>query len=85
MGKITKNRNRSSHTTASNIAKRDKEKFRISAGTMAMMGMMRAAIYRWLWQNMPSARFLKSLTFPSFAILFATRFKPDVQRESFIL
>jgi hypothetical protein len=68
-----------------NIVSRRKEKFKISAGIIPMIGAIRATIYKWLLQKRPWARFGKSLGSPDFAILFESRFKPEMQRESGIL
>jgi hypothetical protein len=59
----------------------NKEKFRISAGIIAMMGMIKLAMYRLLEQKRPLARLGKSFTFPSFAIFLDTTFNPDMHME----
>jgi len=58
-----------------------KEKLRINAGIIAMIGITKAAMYRLLEQNRPLARFGKSFVFPSFAIFLETTFKPEIQIE----
>lgn len=76
-------RNKNNPTTARNTTNREKEKFRIKAGIMATMGRILAAMYRLLWQNRPSPRSAKSLMSPCGAIFLESRFKPEMQSESF--
>jgi hypothetical protein len=80
--KTTKKRNRSRPATISRIINTDKEKFRINAGIIAMMGMTKLAIYRLLEQKRPLARLGKSFTFPSFATFLDIIFNPDMHMES---
>ncbi len=48
---------------------------------MAKIGTIKLVMYRLLEQNIPLARFGKSLTFPSLATFLDTRFKPEIHRE----
>ncbi|MFC1910687.1 hypothetical protein ACFLXC_05330 [Chloroflexota bacterium] len=63
------------------MANTKKEKLRISAGIIAMMGMTKLAMYRLLGQNTPFARFGKFFTSPPFAIFLDTTFIPDMHME----
>ncbi len=81
LGKITKKRNMSNPTTISRMVSTRNEKFKISAGIIAAIGMTRLAMYRLLGQNRPLPRFGKSFMLPSFASLLDTIFKPEIHRE----
>jgi hypothetical protein len=78
---MTKKRNKSKTTNATNIDNTGKEKVNTRAGIVAMMGITKLAMYRLLAENGPLARFGKASTLPGFAILLATRFKADIHRE----
>jgi hypothetical protein len=67
------------------MARSKKEKFRIRAGIMAIMGTTLATVYKLLWQNRPSPRFGKSFISPSLVIFFEITFKPEMHREFFNL
>jgi hypothetical protein len=81
LGKIIKKRKRSNPITKSRMISTMTEKFKTRAGIMAKIGIIKLAIYRLLGQNIPLARFGKSLTFPSFATFLDIRFKPDMHKE----
>ena len=51
----------------SNMTSSKKEKFRISAGITAMMGTIKAVMYKLFGQKRPLARFGKSFVSPSLA------------------
>jgi len=78
---MTKKRNKSKTTNASNINNTGKEKVKARAGIIAMMGIAKLAMYKLFGQNGPLARFGKAPTLPCFAVFRATRFKPDTHRE----
>ena len=63
------------------MTRTENEKFKISAGIIAMMGKAKLVMYRLLGQKTPLARLEKSFTLPSFATFLDTRFKPDMQSE----
>ncbi len=64
---------------------RGTKQFIPNAGMAAIMGIINVAIYILLKQNNPSARLAKSSGFPSFAILFETTLRPDMQSAPSIL
>ncbi|MFC1989003.1 hypothetical protein ACFLVW_00290 [Chloroflexota bacterium] len=79
--KIMEKRNRSNPTTTRSMINKMKEKLIINAGTIAIMGITKAAMYRLLEQNKPLARFGKSFVFPSFTIFLDKMFRPEIQIE----
>jgi hypothetical protein len=81
LGKITKKRNRSSPIRISRVTSTGQEKFRISAGMIAIMGNTKLATYRLLGQKRPLERVEKVATFPSFANFPDITFMPDMQSE----